>query len=325
MGDGAAPLFTFGVIADIQYADMDDGYNYHGTRKRYYRNSLRLLSDAVRWWEEGEERERRPGFILQLGDIIDGFNRRHSASKRALQTVLDEFSNCSAEVHHVWGNHEFYNFSRDELFNSVLDSRDKGEGSMEEVYAYHFSPAPKFRFVVLDAYDLSIIGRDESSERYKQSMKIIREHNSNDELNEPSVSAFSMLEGRFVKFNGGFSQEQLDWLDRILVSADEKEEKVTIVCHLPVHPFSTDSICLAWNYDKILSILNSHKSVVCYMAGHDHDGGYCRDEYGVHHLTLEGVIETPSGSNAFGTVYVYEDKMVLKGKGRTSDRVLMYR
>lgn len=37
------------------------------------------------------------------------------------------------------------------------------------------------------------------------------------------------MDGRFVKFNGGFSQEQLNWLDKVLTSADEKDEKVTVV------------------------------------------------------------------------------------------------
>lgn len=36
-------------------------------------------------------------------------------------------------------------------------------------------------------------------------------------------------DGRFVKFNGGFSQDQLDWLNGVLTSADQKEEKVTVV------------------------------------------------------------------------------------------------
>lgn len=95
--------------------------------------------------------------------------------------------------------------------------------------------------------------------------------------------------------------------------------------HLPVHPDSTDPICLAWNFDDVLAIIRSHSSVVCFMAGHDHDGGYHQDkETGVHHLTFEGVIETPPDSNAFGTVSVYEDRMVLKGSGRTSDRALLF-
>ena len=95
--------------------------------------------------------------------------------------------------------------------------------------------------------------------------------------------------------------------------------------HLPVHPDSTDPICLAWNYDQLLSILRSHSSVVCFMAGHDHEGGYHRDsQSGVHYLTLEGVIETPPDRNAFGTFSVYPDGMILKGCGRISDRELLF-
>ena len=95
--------------------------------------------------------------------------------------------------------------------------------------------------------------------------------------------------------------------------------------HLPVHPDSTDPICLAWNYDQLLSILRSHSSVVCFMAGHDHEGGYHRDsQSGVHYLTLEGVIETPPDRNAFGTVSVYPDRMILKGCGRIADRELLF-
>lgn len=65
--------------------------------------------------------------------------------------------------------------------------------------------------------------------------------------------------------------------------------------------------------------------MVCFLAGHDHDGGYCVDSTGIHHLTVEGVIETPPDCDAFGTVYVYEDKMILRGNGRVKNRVLMYR
>lgn len=94
--------------------------------------------------------------------------------------------------------------------------------------------------------------------------------------------------------------------------------------HLPIHPDASDRVCLAWNYEDALSVIHSHQCVVCFLAGHLHDGGYCLDSHGVHHLTLEGVIETPPESNAFGTIYVYEDKMILKGRGRISDRVMHF-
>ncbi|AWP17233.1 putative manganese-dependent ADP-ribose/CDP-alcohol diphosphatase [Scophthalmus maximus] len=318
------PLFTFGVIADIQYADIDDGYNYTRSRRRHYRSSLQLLGNAQRSWADSAV---KPDFILQLGDIVDGFNKGHGASERALDTVLGAFGSGpgAAAVHHVWGNHELYNFRRSALLGSRLDTAppraDGGPGA--DIYAYRFSPFPGFAFVVLDAYDVSLLGREESSEQYRSAMELIRQHNNNEDLNCPPE--LYGLQRRFTMFNGGFGKEQLDWLDSVLSSADEKRERVTIVSHLPVHPSSTDPICLAWNYDELLAIIQSHSSVVCFMAGHDHEGGYCQDkETGVHHLTLEGVIETPPDSNAFGTVSVYEDRMVLKGSGRIADRVFLF-
>lgn len=99
MGDCAQPpLFTFGVIADIQYADIDDGFNYKRTRKRYYRTSLQLLRNTQDTWTMAAV---KPKFILQLGDIVDGFNKRHDASHQALETVMKEFNSSPLEIHHV--------------------------------------------------------------------------------------------------------------------------------------------------------------------------------------------------------------------------------
>ncbi|XP_071318280.1 manganese-dependent ADP-ribose/CDP-alcohol diphosphatase [Trachinotus anak] len=327
--DGCArggPLFTFGVIADIQYADIDDGYNYSRTRRRYYRGSLQLLGNAQESWSGSAV---KPAFVLQLGDLIDGFNKCSGASDRALDAVLTQLGCSPLEVHHVWGNHELYNFSRSSLLGSRLNTSLLGGGSPgaarpgSDIYAYHFSPVPGFTFVVLDAYDVSLLGREESSEEYLRARALITQHNHNQDLNCPPEC--EGLQQRFTMFNGGFSKDQLDWLDSVLSAADEKQQRVTIVSHLPVHPYSTCPICLAWNFDELLAVIRSHSSVVCVMAGHDHDGGYYHDEdTGVHHLTLEGVIETQPDSNAFGTVSVYEDRMVLKGSGRIPDRVFLF-
>lgn len=176
------------MIADIQYADLDDGFNYSRTRKRYYRSSLELLRNAQESWSESAV---RPEFVLQLGDIIDGFNKSHDASDRALDSVLREFSSSPVEVHHVWGNHEFYNFSRSTLLRSKLNSTlhtDRSYSGAQaggDIYAYHFSPFPGFRFVVLDAYDVSLLGREESSEEYKVAMSLITQYNNNEDLNCP--------------------------------------------------------------------------------------------------------------------------------------------
>ncbi|XP_072339209.1 manganese-dependent ADP-ribose/CDP-alcohol diphosphatase isoform X3 [Scyliorhinus torazame] len=290
------PYFTFGVIADVQYADTENGFNYSETRDRYYRNSLHLLRSAIMGWNE---EPTTPRFILQLGDLIDGCNSVLKSADEALQTVLSEFAECKSPVHHIWGNHEFYNFDRELLLKSALntkclgnekppDNMDSSEKTdldphdPEGFYGYHFSPFPKFRFILTDAYDLSILGRKKNSRKHHDSMLRLKSKNGNENLNSPRG-------------------------------------------HLPVHPNSADPMCIPWNYDEILSVLHAHTSIVCFIAGHDHDGGYYLDDHGIHHLTFEGVIETSPESHAFGTIYVCEDRMILKGRGRIPDRVLHYR
>ncbi|KAL9833469.1 manganese-dependent ADP-ribose/CDP-alcohol diphosphatase [Geothlypis trichas] len=316
----AAPRLAFGVVADIQFADAEDGHDFGGYRRRYYRHSLRLLREAVREWAG----ESPPiNFVLQLGDSIDGQNARRGEAESALQQVLEVLGQLSVPVHHAWGNHELYNFSRARLVHTGLYSRPAGgsDGPPDtECHAYHCSLAPRLRLVVLDSYDASTLGVDPGSPRYQESLRVLREKNTNDDLNNPE----GLKEPRFVAFNGGFSQAQLDWFDEVLKFSDENQEKVIVMAHVPIHPCASNGVCLAWNYEAALSVIHTHRCVVCVLAGHLHDGAYCQDLHGVHHLTLEGLIETPPDSNAFGTVHVYEDKMVLKGRGRIPDRVMHF-
>ncbi|XP_073435826.1 manganese-dependent ADP-ribose/CDP-alcohol diphosphatase-like isoform X1 [Dendrobates tinctorius] len=329
------PLFTFGVIADIQYADIDDGYNYVKTRMRHYRNSLSLLQGAMREWASEPV---TPQFILQLGDLIDGYNVTHQSSDTSLRKVLTEIEKLKTPIHHIWGNHEFYNFSRQHLMESSLNSSrlpgtsrfsETGGDSLDSFYAYHFSPYPKFRLLLIDSYDFSVIGRDPSSDEHVKSLKLLRQKNPNDDKNSPKgikeEHHSDLAETRFVQFNGGISVSQLGWITEVLEESDKNNEKVMVAGHLPVHPSSTDPVCLTWNYLDVLDLLQSHPCVVAYFAGHDHDGGYFQDQCGIHHLTFNGIIETPLDSQAFGTMFIYEDKMVLRGRGLIPDRTLVYR
>lgn len=179
-----APLFAFGVIADIQYADAEDGYDFSGYRRRYYRQSLQLLRDAVAAWAA----ERPPlAFVLQLGDSIDGLNARGGRAGAALEQVLAALGRLPVPVHHTWGNHEFYNFSRARLAHTGLNSRPAGAAAPAgDCQAYHFSPAARFRVVVLDAYDVSVLGREPDSPHYQEALQLLREKNPNESLNSPA-------------------------------------------------------------------------------------------------------------------------------------------
>ena len=60
------PHFKIGVIADIQYAPIPDGYSFAGV-ERFYKHSLQAARHAALHFEEdGAE------VVLNLGDIIDG-------------------------------------------------------------------------------------------------------------------------------------------------------------------------------------------------------------------------------------------------------------
>ena len=60
------PRFKFGVLADIQYAPIPDGYSFAGVL-RYYRHSLEVARHAAEHFENAEAE-----VVLNLGDIIDG-------------------------------------------------------------------------------------------------------------------------------------------------------------------------------------------------------------------------------------------------------------
>lgn len=186
----AAPRVSFGVVADIQYADEEDGCDFWGRRRRYYRHSLRLLRAAVEAWAA----EQPPlAFVLQLGDCIDGVNARRGAAEGALERVLAALRRLPVPVHHAWGNHELYNFCRNRLASSGLNSRPAAApaagppaGPPGDCHAYHFSPAPRLRFVLLDGYDLSVLGRDPASPLHRESLRRLREKNPNENLNSPA-------------------------------------------------------------------------------------------------------------------------------------------
>lgn len=163
-------LCAFGVIADVQYADIDNGMNYSQTAHRYYRRSLELVKTAVADWSTGKWRAE---FVLQLGDLIDGLNARLGASGSALDTVMSELTRGDHVVYHVLGNHDLYNFSHDEfvthdhMISSFINERGISTPSPGTSGYYHFSPAKGFRVVVLDNYEISMLGQAETSDSYR--------------------------------------------------------------------------------------------------------------------------------------------------------------
>lgn len=48
-----APLFRFGVLGDVQYADAEDAWDFDKRHKRYYRGTLESVKAAVTAWNAG--------------------------------------------------------------------------------------------------------------------------------------------------------------------------------------------------------------------------------------------------------------------------------
>ncbi len=141
-GDGderRRPLYTFGVLTDIQYAPIPDGHSHAGNA-RYYRHAREAAGHAARHFqEEGVQ------CVLNLGDIIDGkcadverWGGTAAAAivvteggaeeekkdgggcagvgRDAIDDVLEALGSYRAgPILHTYGNHELYNLSRRDL------------------------------------------------------------------------------------------------------------------------------------------------------------------------------------------------------------------
>jgi hypothetical protein len=115
----ADPQFSFGVLADLQYADQDTANG------REYRRSLDKLRSASEWFAR-----QRLEFVIQLGDLVDG-------GIDNLDRVLASWESI-APKRHVIGNHE------SEIDRAALLDRFK----LERGYCQF--AVPGWRFLVLD-------------------------------------------------------------------------------------------------------------------------------------------------------------------------------
>ena len=184
-------ICKIGVVADIQYADLEPGTNFAKTVTRMYRGSLEMLAKgAVPYWKsEGVD------LVVQLGDIIDGAcvtspKLDGGARGRALSNVMAQLSNPAGQenVHHLVGNHELYNFDRETLRVAFgMDGRTKNKEPPPGGMFYSFSPCRGYRIVVLDAFHEALIGRSSASQEYQNALATLRRNNPNDVL-KPGVN-----------------------------------------------------------------------------------------------------------------------------------------
>ncbi|RUS79834.1 hypothetical protein EGW08_012398 [Elysia chlorotica] len=312
---------TFGIVADIQYADCEDGTDFSKTRIRYYRNSLNLLKNAINDWKKSSD---PVAFVLQLGDLIDGKNNHsgEESSHQALTTALYPFQCLKfTPTYHTIGNHDLYNFQRSffmqsSLMNPSLSLSIETSPSSQHLY-YTFLPHTKLRIVNLDTYEVSLLGYKDSPDdpNFLMAQALFREHNHNENVND--IDGLEGLDRRWAAYNGGVSQQQLVWLAQVLRKATTREENVIITTHVGIKAeFKGSNVCLAWNSEEILAVLAEHPCVIAVLAGHEHSGwDYVDPDTGVQFVTMPGIIETEPGSNAYATARLFDNSLDIRGVG----------
>eukprot|EP00850_Spirogloea_muscicola_P019208 SM000186S04126 [mRNA] locus=s186:56909:59284:- [translate_table: standard] len=216
-----------------------------------------------------------------------------------------------SKMHLFWaGNHCLYNLPRMELVKllGIPPGEEPGQAF------YQFSPHPAFRFVVLDGYDVSLLGWPPAHPHAVEAERLLSLRNPNTDKNSPDGLIGPAR--RFVKFGGGVGARQLAWLDSVLQESAAAGSKVIVLGHLPMEEKATSPATLLWNYEEVMEVVQRYGCVVACFAGHAHAGGYAVDAAGIHHRVLEAVLECPPGRSAYGRVDVYEGALVLTGVDR---------
>eukprot|EP00759_Apiculatamorpha_spiralis_P013828 PhF_6_TR20538/c0_g1_i3/m.29647/K01517/ADPRM; manganese-dependent ADP-ribose/CDP-alcohol diphosphatase len=319
-----------GLIADIQYADVPNVTNFDGSKLRYYRNALSITQRAARYWTHMEDGVV-PNLIIQAGDIIDARNKdtQYKVATETLHKVYKELEQVGVPIVNLIGNHELYNFTRNDLVGGIGSFSCSQDG---KTY-YRVMVAAKTRLIVLDGYVVSPIregGGRHGVEYTSRNMEpvayqMMKERNPND-MDRPGVNFFHGLkpgpEHRWVPFNGGLGPDQLSWLDSELADAATAGDIAILTCHAIFHPGATsDGKCqtLLWDYEEALAIVNKYGAAVVplVLCGHAHDAAVFVDpDSGVEHITLPSPIEVAKESDeCFGVLDVYKEKLMFRWRG----------
>lgn len=310
----ATPL-RVGVISDIQYADRDDGADFSGSERRFFRNSLQIVEAAV-----VQLNEARVDVVVTLGDAIDGWNAVKGVQESALQSVGAVLSRLRAPLGRfdLVGNHDLYNFSRDALPSSGLRCTGP-QGSFYHTVVL----SERWEAVILDAYELSLIGYPEEHPNLVRSLELMRQNNPAVLSDAPGADWFEGLpveKHRWVPFNGGLSEAQVAWLRQTLGAARAAGRRALVFAHVPLYAPATKPKTVLWNAEEALGVLHEFaETVSAVVAGHDHAGGYAVDPAGIHHVTMSSPLtaepvdaRTGARNVPFGVIECHEDFAVLR-------------
>lgn len=350
------PLFSVGLVADIQYADMADSH-VEGRTQRFrecpgkLERALAAMVGAEGGGSPPAPRREKLAVLLTLGDVINGNREDAALNPSDLETVASLIDAAfppqgDIPVYHVLGNHcldlpkaqvtERLRFPPSALPDSADDGGDsegRSGASSTPPACYSVLLHPGWRLIALDTTEMSGHAQDSSdSARAREAREYSHRHplTEGDESPNPQMSPW----------NGGPGPRQVEWLRDELQRAAESSEKCVVAGHHQVGPGKcVRRTHAAWNWREVSEVVSGGRlkggvevsdasspspppsPAVLYLAGHDHMGGYARAG-GVHFLTLEAIVEAPQGGNAFAVLDFYEGKIVVQGFGSATSRVL---
>lgn len=221
------PVFTFGIIADIQYCDAEPMIG------RYYRASTHKLRNAL------EAFKMLPlSFILDLGDIID----RDFAS---FDKVLALYQKASVPVRFTLGNHDF----------SVGEEQKKKVPELIGLpgKGYYNFIEKDWRFIILNGNELSLFATAPGTTKESEALAML------DHLRQTNA-------GNAMEWNGGISQEQKHWLLEKLKEARQQGQKVIVAGHYPIYPSGSHNlwndeeiVALLAQFPNVVAYFNGHQ------------------------------------------------------------------
>jgi len=290
---------SIGVIADVQYVDKDDGFDFSGKQRRRYRNSLKVLERAVGQWKEV-----KVDTVIQLGDLVDGQAKALGKSEHHWKTCSDTFKSLECnEIVNLLGNHELYNFSRHELVRLDVIKEPNSW------YSYKPYTDHALRLVILDAFDISTI-QGSTQDKTDEAFSYLAKKNPNDIWHKGVNWSEGLVgdERRFLPYNGALGEEQMTWLRGVLQASRDSSEKVIVLSHVPM--YGSDPRCLLWNYDEVLQTLKEFQTeVLAVLAGHDHEGSYSLLD-NIHHLTLPSpLLCQEDDEHCHGILKVHQERL----------------
>lgn len=281
-----------------------------------------MLKRAIQFWDTSAL-VAPVSFVAHLGDVLASEARAAPPAALAAYREAAGRSRC-AQWHVAVGAHDL-----DALGALGVAALAPMRPAAPAAPFYAFAPAAGWRVLVLDAFDVSLVGAARGSAGHAAALATLTRENPavasavaahGDPLAAGVADPLAGLDGyarRFGQRGGGLSDGQLGWLREQLSLAEEASERALVLCHLGCLRDGCAPEALLFNCDEARAVLDSYPGVVAaWLSGADPTGGYARDLHGVHHVALCSAARCGVNEDAFGALQVYDSHMALRMVGR---------